>query len=68
VFVTANDLDCARKTLAMQILTNQAVEILSIAVRDEETSEHLQCRQNLLLAVQNAKMHPEAMVCLIRCR
>ena len=59
--MAANNLDGAGKPLAVQILANQLVEIGRITVRDQEAREHPQSGQNLLLAIENAEMHAEAM-------
>src|ERR1700751_2840955 len=61
MLMTANDLDGASETLAVQILADQLVDIGRIAVGDEKAREHPQCAQNLVLGVENAKMHAEAM-------
>ena len=60
MLVAAEDFYCTGETFAVQILTNQLVDIRRVAVRDQETREHPQCPQNLLLAVENAEMHAEA--------
>jgi len=60
VLMAANDLDGAGKPLAVQILANQLVEIGRVAVRDQKTREHPQCGQNLLLGIEDAEMHAEA--------
>ena len=61
MLMTAHDLYCPDETLAVQVLADQLVDIVRIAVRDEKACEHLQCAQNLTLVVQNAEMHAEAM-------
>ena len=60
VLVTTNNLDGTSETLPVQVLADQLVDVPRVAMRDEETREHLQCAQNLMLVVQNAEMHAEA--------
>ena len=60
VLVTTDDLDGASETLPVQVLADQRVDIRRIPVRDQEAREHLQCAQNLMLVIQNAKMHAKA--------